>query len=172
MLKLFGAVLVLFSGTMIGLFQANRFSERPRQIRDLLRALQRLETEIGYGLTPLPDALKKMAQPVQPPTKSIWEELAHRMTEDSGLSAAQIWVQVVEQYWRRTSMKAAEKEVILQLGQNIGISDREDQLKHIQLAKEQLRAEEDEAMQERDRYSKMWKTLGGLAGAFVVILIF
>jgi|SRR5690625_4705202 len=172
MLKLIGAMLVLVSGAMIGLYQANRLSDRPRQIRHLLRALQRLETEIGYGLTPLPEALQKMARTSPPPTRLIWEEIATQMDQTSGESTMEIWSTTTEKYWRRTCMSKAEKEVLMQLGHVVGISDRTDQLKHVQLAKEQLQAEEEEAIEERDRYSKMWRTLGVLGGAFVVILMF
>ena len=56
MVKLIGAALILFAGTMIGFMQASRFAARPRQIRQLSYALQRLETEIGFGFTPLPEA--------------------------------------------------------------------------------------------------------------------
>jgi hypothetical protein len=59
MLKFLGAVLVLFAGTMFGFFQALQYARRPRQIRELITALQRLETEIVYGYTPLPEAAKR-----------------------------------------------------------------------------------------------------------------
>jgi len=42
MLKLIGAICILFSGTMIGFYQALQLSRRPRQIRQLIQALQRL----------------------------------------------------------------------------------------------------------------------------------
>jgi len=59
MLKLAGAILVLLSGTLIGFRQAARYADRTAQIRQLIHALQRLETEIGFGHTPLPEALER-----------------------------------------------------------------------------------------------------------------
>lgn len=69
-------------------------------------------------------------------------------------------------------MKAAEKEIWLQFGQRVGASDREDQIKHIRLAMHQLKQEEDEARDEATRFSKLWKSLGLLAAALIVILMY
>jgi stage III sporulation protein AB len=40
---------------------ARGYAQRPRLLRSLQTALQLLETEINYGATPLPDALKMVA---------------------------------------------------------------------------------------------------------------
>nr|WP_313782935.1 hypothetical protein [Paenibacillus larvae] len=52
MVKMLGAVLVLGAGTLYGFVQAMHYARRPKQIRQLHQALQRLETEIVYGYTP------------------------------------------------------------------------------------------------------------------------
>ena len=68
-------------------------------------------------------------------------------------------------------MKAAEQSALIRLGATLGISDREDQIKHLRLAMQQLKAEEDAARDDQARYEKMWKSLGVLIAALVVILI-
>jgi stage III sporulation protein AB len=173
MLKLTGAILILFAGTMIGFYQASRYSSRPRQIRQLILCLQRLETEILYGYTPLPDALRHIGKQAHEPVASIFLTSADLLTDKpSGLTAQQAWQHAVETKWHKTFLKKGEKETMYQLGYNLGISDRDDQVKHLRLAMSQLKGEEQTAREEQQRYEKMWKSLGALAGALVVILMY
>jgi stage III sporulation protein AB len=171
MVKLIGAALILFAGTMIGFLQASRFASRPRQIRQLIHALQRLETEIGYGFTPLPEALGRSAALLPEPAASILRGVSERLGTADGLTFRECWEDSVRQHWPATAMRAAEQAAFLRLGSTLGISDREDQIKHLRLAMEQLKAEEDGARDDQARYEKMCKSLGVLIAALVVILI-
>ncbi|BBH21120.1 stage III sporulation protein AB [Paenibacillus baekrokdamisoli] len=171
MVKLIGAALILFAGTMIGFMQASRFASRPRQIRQLGYALQRLETEIGYGYTPLPEAIGRCAAHLSEPAAALLRGVNQRLSEGNELTFKECWEQSVTAIWPGTAMKAAEQSALIRLGATLGISDREDQIKHLRLAMQQLKAEEDTARDDQARYEKMWKSLGVLIAALVVILI-
>ncbi|MBB6692974.1 stage III sporulation protein AB [Cohnella xylanilytica] len=171
MIKLIGAVLVLFAGTMIGFAQAARFAERPKQIRSLLHALQRLETEIGYGQTPLPDALHRMSLAIPPPLSAMFAGIAAELRSGSGSTVGEVWEKALTAGWASTSMRAGEKEAMLRLGATLGGSGKEDQLKHVRLAALQLQSEEATAREEQQRYEKLCRSLGVLGAALVVILM-
>ncbi|MCC3373383.1 stage III sporulation protein SpoIIIAB [Cohnella sp. REN36] len=170
MLKLIGAALVLFAGTMIGFVQAARFAERPRQIRQLLHALQRMETEIGYGQTPLPEALARIAQVLPPPLAGLFAGTAASL-RSGGETVQACWEKTFRAGWSATAMRAAERDAMLRLGGTLGASGREDQLKHLRLAMHQLQAEESAAREDQQRYEKLSRSLGVLAAALVVILM-
>lgn len=172
MLKLIGAVLVLFSGTMLGFWQAERLSGRPRHIRLLVQVLQKLETEIVYGHTPLPEAMTAIAGGTAPPVSDMLASVAAELEAASGVPTRDIWREATDKHWPYTHMQAAEKDIWLQIGQRLGASDREDQIKHIRLAKQQLQQEEELAREEAVRFSKLWKSLGLLAAALIVILMY
>ncbi|ANY71927.1 stage III sporulation protein SpoIIIAB [Paenibacillus ihbetae] len=172
MLKLIGALLVIGAGTLAGFYQAQQFAVRPRQLRELILALQRLETEISYGFTPLPDALERISASLRDPLKSLFAQAAQYMRPDYGLSAQDSIRKALEDYWKRTSMRNAEREVMEQLSGVLGTSDRQDQMKHIALAAQQLKHEEEAAREDQAKYEKMSKSLGLLIGALIVILIF
>lgn len=174
MLKFAGVLLVLFAGTMIGFLQAARFAARPRQIRELLHALQRLETEISYGQTHLPEALLRISKLVLRPLSEIFASIAKSLSEDSlesGETVRECWERAVNGQWQATAMKKAEKEALLRLGATLGGSGREDQLKHIRLTAIQLQAEEASARDDQYRYEKLSRSLGMLGAALVVILM-
>jgi len=173
MLKFAGVLLVLFAGTMIGLVQSARFAARPRQIRELLHASQKLETEIGYGQTPLPEALKRISDTVSPPLARLFSAIAGGLDGGTGKgeTVREIWEKAVHDHWASTAMKAPEKEAVLRLGATLGGSGREDQLKHLRLAAIQLHQEEAAAREDQRKYEKLSRSLGMLGAALIVILM-
>jgi stage III sporulation protein AB len=171
MLKLVGAALILLSGTLFGFLQAQQLARRPKQIRQLIQALGRLETEISYGLTYLPEALDSIAGQTSQPLSQLFRRIAE-LLRTARRSVHECWRQAIEEVWAGTSMKDSEKDIVTQLGSTLGITDREDQIKHLRLALSQLAAEETLARDECGRYEKMWKSLGILAGALIVVLIY
>jgi stage III sporulation protein AB len=171
MVKLAGAFLVMTAGTLIGFAQAARYAARPRQIRELLHALKRLETEIAYGQTPLPEALGRIGAAVAVPLRDIFVRAASLLRDERGTTAEACWREAVETGWPDTALREAEKEAMLRLGTSLGASDRADQLKHVRLAMAQLEAEEAAAREEQRKYEKMCRSLGMLGAALVVILM-
>lgn len=171
MMKLVGAVLILVAGTLIGFQQAARFAERPKQLRQAAHALQRLETEIGYGHTPLPEALLRTAEATPEPIAALLREAADGINGEDGMSFQECWERSVSACWSNTSLKNGERLVWLRLGTTLGISDKEDQSKHLKLALSQLKAEEESARDDQARYETMWKSLGVLLAVLIVILM-
>lgn len=170
-MKLTGALLIMFASTMLGFLQAAQYAKRPRQIRVLIQALQSLETEISYGLTPLPNALEKIGRNLEAPLSELFTGAALQLCSRSGMSTREIWEGRIQALWPATSLGADERAAMLRLGEHLGLSDREDQIKHIRLAMEQLKAEETKARNDQLRYEKMWRSLGVLGGLLVVILL-
>jgi stage III sporulation protein AB len=171
MIRWLGAALVLFAGTMIGFIQAARYAERPRQIRHLIHALQRLETEIGFGSTPLPEALARIAQALPAPLSELFADAAGQLEEGRGETVQVCWERAVTERWPATAMRQGEREAMLRLGASLGGSGKEDQQKHIRLAMAHLQAEEAAAREDQQRYEKLSRSLGVLGAALVVILM-
>ncbi len=172
MIKLLGAILIIGASTLYGFYRASLFAERPRQIRGLIHVLNRLSTEIGYGSTPLPDALAKLSSQTRKPLNQWLASIAEKLQPGMSLTVKEAWQASLEEIWSRTAMKRSEKEALLELGQSLGVSDREDQMKHLQLAVRQLQHEEAEARDEQLKYEKLCRSLGVLCGALIVILIY
>ncbi|MBP1999430.1 stage III sporulation protein AB [Paenibacillus shirakamiensis] len=172
MLKLLGAALIIVAGTMAGWMKARQYANRPSQIRSLMQALKRLETEITYSFTPLPDALRRIAHQNKDPLRSLLMTAAEGMNDAMGLTAQESLHRALDQHWRHTAMKASERDVLHQLAYTLGTSDRRDQLSHMESAIRQLEAEEAEARDDQARYEKMFRSLGLLTSALIVILIY
>jgi stage III sporulation protein AB len=172
MLKLLGAVLIVLAGTLAGFKRAAQYADRPRHIRGLIAALQRLETEIQYGYTPLPEALRRIGMQSKEPLRAFFTTAAEEMSPPHNCSAEEAVQRSIEVHWSRASLKGTEKEIFRQLSCTLGTSDRSNQSTHIALALQQLKQEETAAREEQGKYEKVSKSLGLLLGALIVILIF
>lgn len=171
MLKMIGAVLILLSTTLTGFRIARRYAERPRQIRQLRQALSLLETDIAYGSRTLVEAFRVIGKREREPIASLFSSCVRYLETLDGASTYQCWKKAVEETWPRTVMGAPEREVMIDFGKTLGLSDRQDQLQHLKMAIANLNVEENHAREEQVRYEKMCKTLGFLAGALLVILM-
>jgi stage III sporulation protein AB len=173
MLQWIGATLILFAGTAYGFAQASWYARRPKELRQLSSALLTLESEIVYGLSPLPTALSRVASTVPRPVSLLFAEASERMGDKAQeRTAGDCWSDAVNRIWPSTSLREAEKSSLLALSPTLGLTDRDDQAKHIRLAVSQLRSEEETAREEQLRYGTMWKSLGALSAALVVILMY
>jgi stage III sporulation protein AB len=172
MVKLIGALMILFSASMVGWQISSYYANRPVQLRSLLLALQMLETEIVYGLTPLARAFVKVGRRISPVIGKLFLLAAELLREEQAQSAEEALRLAMERHWPQTALGKQEKDVLTSLGLVLGSSDREDQQKHLRLAVTHLRGLLEEARAEQMKYEKMYKSLGFLGGLLIVILMF
>lgn len=103
MLKLLGAVLIVLAGTLAGFKRAAQYADRPRHIRGLIAALQRLETEIQYGYTPLPEALRRIGMQSKEPLRAFFLTAAEEMSPPHNCSAEEAVQRSMEIHWSSAS---------------------------------------------------------------------
>ena len=172
MLKSVGIMGILFACTMFGYVKASYFAKRPQHIRQFIVALQRIETEIVYAQTPLQEAFLHVSAQVSEPFAEMFQVMSSRLQTHQGTPLCEIWKQSLQACWQHAALKKSEFEIAVQLGHVLGVSDYQDQVKHLRLAISQLQAEESEARQEQQKYESMWRSLGLLMGALIVILMY
>ncbi|OIJ16865.1 stage III sporulation protein SpoAB [Anaerobacillus alkalilacustris] len=169
-MKIIGAILIIVATTWVGFEFARRLSDRPRQLRQLKVALQSLESEIMYGLTPLSEASKHIAKQLPKPISYFFQSFAERLNKGE-VSVHKAWEESLNDTWHMTALCKGELEVMSQFGATLGQHDREHQQKQIRLTLSHLEREEGDAIEAQNRYEKMLKSLGFLTGLLIVILM-
>ncbi|GAA0458022.1 stage III sporulation protein SpoIIIAB [Alkalibacillus silvisoli] len=168
-MKWVGAIMILFTCTWVGIDIAKNYAKRPKEIRELLQALQIMEAEIVYAQEPIHRVLSYVSKQLSPPVTYIFYDLAEQlMLGDTTLQV--LWEQIITNQWRNTAMKSKEKEILMQFGQSLGLHNVEQQQKQIQLAKVHLQHELEDAQEEEKRFSGMFRTLGFLSGLLFVLI--
>lgn len=171
MIKIVGAILILFATTWIGFEVAKQLTERPRQLRALKTALQSLEAEIMYGHTPLHEASRRLSQQLSSPISEFFEKFGNKLTE-SETTVRDAWEESLKEIWGKTALKKGEFEIMKQFGETLGRHDRVSQQKQIMLTLTHLERQETEARDRQSRYEKMVKSIGFLSGLLLIILLF
>ncbi|RKQ37762.1 stage III sporulation protein SpoIIIAB [Oceanobacillus halophilus] len=169
-MKWIGAILLIGTTTWLGFDWSNRLTKRPKQIRQLKNALQILEAEIVYSQLPLKDAFLSIARQIPEPAKSFFDELGKSL-QNTNIDFYRIWKEQVDNLVQNSSLSSTEREILYQFGRTLGQHDLYQQQKHIQLTLTHLERELEDARDEQYRYSKMAKSLGVLAGLFIVLLL-
>ncbi|MFD1850596.1 stage III sporulation protein SpoIIIAB [Oceanobacillus bengalensis] len=169
-MKWIGALLLILATTWMGFEWSNRLMKRPKHIRQLKNALQILEAEMIYSQLPLQDAFMNIANQLPNPTSSFFKTLGKNMQEKN-VDLYDVWKINVEKFMQLSSLGPNEKEILNQFGRTLGQHDFYQQQKHIQLTLTHLDRELEDARDNQFKYSKLAKSLGVLAGLFIVLLL-
>lgn len=170
-MKWIGALLLLGTTTWAGFEWSKRLSDRPKHIRQLINALQILEAEIVYSQLPLQKAFSVMGKQLPQPASDLFKQLTAQL-EQKGNNLPDVWRTTVEAWTLKANLAKNEKDILLQFGATLGQHDFTQQKKHIQLALHHLEREMQEARDQHLKYAKLAKSLGVLAGLFLIILLF
>ncbi|WP_003543116.1 stage III sporulation protein SpoIIIAB [Desulfotomaculum nigrificans] len=171
MLKLLGSAVVVLSCTLMGMTIASNYSRRPGEIRALRNALQMLETEISYGATPLPEALALVAERCDSRVAQLFRRASEELLTMRGVTAREAWETAIADYYPKSALNRCDRAILQELGNALGISDREDQVKHLVLTKEQLQMEQAKAEDASARNTKVYNYLGFLGGLTIVLIL-
>jgi len=169
-LKLLGSLLVVIAGTWAGFALAGRYCERPRQIGQLIGCLTALQSYVNYASMPLPEALVHCGNQVEGPVRELFHHTAKTLSACGWLSPRQALAGALEEA-PRLAFNSPEKEVLLQLGANLGFTDRGEQQKYLTMVLQELGRIEQESRRARDQNAKMYRYLGICGGLAVVILL-
>lgn len=164
-------IIVVFCG-VLGHIYANAYVERTKQIGAIISTLQMLETEIAYSATPLPLLLERVAKKSNKEIASLFYKTADKLNQKQGYTFFEAWKSVIYLELGQSVLKEEDIDILLNLGRNLGISDGEDQLKHIRLAMDETKRNYDLAFLEQSKNVKLFKNLGVLLGLTITIVFF
>ncbi|MCL6639311.1 MAG: stage III sporulation protein AB [Firmicutes bacterium] len=171
MLKVIGAALLILACGSLGLGRAAAYRRRPAELRAIRSALTMLETEIVYGATALPEAFARVSRRCDRAVAPLFQAAAEELEAMSGLTAAEAWDRALRFYYPATSLAPQDLAPLRDLGASLGVSDREDQRRHLRLAVEQLGAGGAAAELEAAKNEKIWSYMGFLGGLMIVLLL-
>lgn len=169
--KLLGGALILGCTTYAGWQVAGRYARRPAELRDLQTALAVLQTEVEYGATPLPEALAGAARAGGSAVGPLFAATAAKLAAGGGITPGEAMRGALLDSAGRLSLQPSDLQVLLALAEVLGASGRQDQVRHLALARERLAGAEARAQEERTKYERLARYAGVLAGAALVLIL-
>ena len=169
MLRLAGALLLTAGGAALGMAACAHLGERVACLRAVVGALELMERELTFSLTPMPELLAGLARRGAPPVRPFFAQCARELDELNGHTLCQIWQEAAAAHLGVLS--GEDLAILLPLGAVLGRYGGEDQRLAVAQAADGLRRQLDCAVVEQRRQRRVYGTLGVSAGAFLVIIL-
>lgn len=166
-LKALAILMILFSTTSIGFLLSRRLHTRIDSLQAILSGFQLLGSEIRYLKTPMNEAFFKAADGAS--DKSFFYEVVKEQQED-GVCIADSYEKALVQNYKKYDLTEKDLNILLEFKNNLGMCDLESQLRMIEYIKTGIETQIEEGRQIEQKYSKLYKSLGFLSGAFLVVL--
>lgn len=166
-MKIIGAAMILGVCAYSGFRFADRLKKRYVYLRNILTALNLLETEISFGGSRLKKAFESVDKAAD--TKGLFKTASENL-EQLGIKRA--WREAVKEKKEELCLTDGDSEALTALGARLGMTDTENQMKNIRYVKEMLAAKQAEAEGEYERQGRLYRSGGILAGLFLIFLLF
>ena len=164
-----GAVLLAAGPAVIGFHAARRLARRPRLLRELAAALEQMEREISFRLTPLPELFVRLSQEYSGPVGALFSCCARDMDDLGQRSLSQIWRQALTE--ATLDLDSRGQRALEELGEVLGRYDGDGLRGALRQTCGELTAAAEEAERERERKGRMDQVLGLTTGVLLVILL-
>lgn len=171
-LKIMGAVLLIFSTSMYGFQMGNAYLRRIDNLKELKKCLVLLDGELKYNSTPLRVAMEKIAVRNQSVYSTFFQKVANLMEQDVSMDVSEAWEQSVGQLiGDNFCFNKGDLEKLIQFGKTIGNLDRESRQSAFEGYMFEIDMDVEEVLADKDNKVKMFRTLGVMAGLFLTVLI-
>ncbi|WP_158212332.1 stage III sporulation protein AB [Natranaerobius trueperi] len=170
MLRIIGAALILFTSMALGNKIASNYRLRPKILQEIETILEMAASEINYVATPLPVLLSKLGRRFPKSAGKIFSNLNYYLAQE-GCPPDEAIVAARDKLESDLPLLEEDWEIIENFTINLGKSDTDEQLRHIELCLSHIRVNQKLALEDRKKSEKMWRYLGVLTGLLLVILI-
>lgn len=166
-LKWFGAILIVFGCSGVGMSMAWSLRRKGTELRQLLSALDYMQCELQYRLSPLPDLCRQTAAHTSGSIKLLFAALAEEL-EDQISPDVQLCMNAAVRKAKNLSDEAAT--VAVNLGKTLGRFDLDGQILGLEGARQSCRQALAKLESNKDTRIQSYQTLGLCAGAALAIL--
>lgn len=167
-IKLIGAILTVSACGAAGFRTAKAYIREETTLRRLIAALDYMECELQYRLTPLPDLCRQAAAQSAGVIRRIFAALANELEDQISPDVQCCMLASLEKV---KDVPPLTKQEMRDLGAGMGRFDMEGQLRGLEAVRADCRNRLQELSCNRDVRVRSYQTLGLCAGAAIAILM-
>ena len=165
MVKWILSILVIIVSTVLGLSKSKKFAERECIISESITLFKRIQNEIVYLLSPLPNALEAARLTLNTELKDVVGAIGCNIIKGNFNTASVD--KELDCLWQLTSY---DKQIITSGLVSLGKADVSSQIGIISNTIELLETQKLDARDEKVKNSKLYKTLGLISGVMIAII--
>lgn len=170
-MKVIGCVLVITICMMIGRVMAGGYVDRVKNLQEVITALSLLRSKISFCQEVLEISFTDIGIACENKVGRIFLEVAEEL-KSTNIPVSEIWSNKVDEYFKSLDFNFDDEKILSDFGNMLGRGSTDEEVRNINLAVERLKTQLETAIYERDKYAKLYRTIGGIGGtALAVILI-
>lgn len=161
---------ILVGSTSIGFLLSRRYSDRMKELNDISSLINILKNKIKFTHKPLGEILEEIST-IKKDTKilEIFSKTGEKL-EDRKIEEA--WNEAISEEKFYLNLKNEDIELMRTLGNVLGKTDIEGQMSEINQFDNLLKIQIKNAENEKNKNSKMYKSLGTIIGLAIVIILY
>lgn len=164
--KIIMLLLVFISSLSMGFLMAKKYTNRVKELKDMKNALNMFEVKIKFTYESVPEIFNEISKQIDGNVGKIFRTSYQKMQEETAGRAWSESIDIVD-----CSMNEEDKLVLKNLGKMLGQTDAEGQISEIHLVNNFLDTQIELAESEKVKNEKLYKTLGGVIGLTIVIIL-
>lgn len=167
-IKIIGSLIIVAGCGGYGILLAMTHQREVRLLRQLLRVLDVMRSELEYRLTPVPQLCKMSAENVDESLGNVFLEVAYKLERQETVDVAAA-VELAVQEQQLPPITAAQLRT---LGQTLGRFDLQGQIRGFLQCAQECTQELNKLESNQQQRLRSYQTLGFCAGAALAILLF
>lgn len=166
--KWIGAIMIIVGGALSGLLLCMSYRHEEQALRQLIAALEYMESELQYRMTPLPELCRQIGKERTGMIGQLFQNLANELETQISPDVHSCLAVAAA---RLGSIPPKTQYAICRLGESLGRFDLEGQLRGIDSVRCHCRNELEVLISGKDARLRSYQTLGLCAGAALAILL-
>jgi stage III sporulation protein AB len=158
--SIFGVMLLIAGCGGLGIAALFRLEGRVRTLSAFSMLAGRLECEIGFRLTPLPELPERI-----PALKSFWNSMGYKPY--GGESFSEAWCRAA----KKLDLPPFDRALICEMGDVLGQYDADSQAKSMDTLRRQLEISLSSAREKRKAHGRLYASAGLLGGLLLAVLL-
>lgn len=170
-LKLIGSVMILASGTMLGIKLGYNLKQRLKQLKRFEKIISMLRGEIRYNNSTISEAMRHVSRHTVSPFDEILMEISEELDAFEGRTFKEIWAGAFEKNQDKLCFTKEQVENIKHLGESLGYLDKDMQISTLDLFMEQIKTDIKDMEQTMSGNVRLYNCLGVMGGILVILII-
>ena len=161
--KIIGSILIISACFLVGYLKSGALYKRRDFLKSFLVFLSLLETNLRYNNSDIFTLVTLSA------TKQDLKNFCFDNNKQKPFD--EIWNERISELPKEFSLKKVDKDMLFEFGSELGKSDLDGQLKHIELYKAVFEKQLSDAEEAIAKKSKLYKTMGFFTGISIALMI-
>lgn len=154
--------------TSIGMLLSRKSVNRVIELKELKKSLNMIENKMKFTYEPLGEIFQDVSKNTEGNISDIYKNASEILKRENTKEA---WNQAIKLNEDKLNIDNEDKNIILNLGKMLGVTDLEGQVSELELTSNFIDVQIVKAEDERKKNEKLYRSLGSIIGLAIVIIL-